>query len=339
MPPSNSGQAKIPANYKSTAEINVSEKIIGQVIGQESSVELIRKAAAQKRNVLLIGVPGTGKSMLAQAMAEIMPISRLHDVLVYPNEEDSNNPKIRSVPAGQGKKILEQSRLENKKMDDNMRLMGLILPIGWFLLSWLMWNLGFLPDVVYAATLVLGGFLVIGFALGTQMKAKSVNAVPKLLINNAGKKIAPFVEATGARAGALLGDVRHDPLQCHFPENTLFIREGNKFIENKFSELWAEMYEKYSKDIIKNEKGYEAIMLPDEEKVYTLGYKDGKVVLSRILSLNRRLFEGELVDLKAGGRTVTLTPEHKVFVSKGDKKAEAVSVFDNVLKLTGSSCG
>ncbi len=37
--------------------------------------------------------------------------------------------------------------------------------------------------------------------------------VPKLLVSNDTKNIAPFIDATGSHAGALLGDVRHDPFQ------------------------------------------------------------------------------------------------------------------------------
>jgi len=37
--------------------------------------------------------------------------------------------------------------------------------------------------------------------------------IPKLLIDNSEAKKAPFIDATGAHAGALLGDVLHDPLQ------------------------------------------------------------------------------------------------------------------------------
>jgi Lon-like ATP-dependent protease len=37
--------------------------------------------------------------------------------------------------------------------------------------------------------------------------------VPKLLVSNDTKSIAPFIDATGTHAGALLGDVRHDPFQ------------------------------------------------------------------------------------------------------------------------------
>jgi Lon-like ATP-dependent protease len=36
---------------------------------------------------------------------------------------------------------------------------------------------------------------------------------PKLIVDNTEKTCAPFVDGTGTRAGALLGDVRHDPLQ------------------------------------------------------------------------------------------------------------------------------
>ncbi|MBN2127607.1 MAG: ATP-dependent protease LonB [Candidatus Diapherotrites archaeon] len=200
--------------FNSTKDIPVSKKIVEQVIGQEKSVEIIRKAAAQKRNVLLVGVPGTGKSMLAQAMAEILPLSKLQDVLIYPNEADANNPKVVTVKAGEGKKILETAKLDSKSAEDNARLLAFLLSMGFFIISYVLWSwLKVLPDVVYAATLILGGFVFIAISLGSQMKMKSGAVVPKLLVDNSGKKIAPFIEATGARAGALLGDVRHDPLQ------------------------------------------------------------------------------------------------------------------------------
>jgi Lon-like ATP-dependent protease len=45
------------------------------------------------------------------------------------------------------------------------------------------------------------------------MLPKEDAMVPKLLVDNSGKKKAPYVDGTGAHAGALLGDVRHDPFQ------------------------------------------------------------------------------------------------------------------------------
>ena len=75
--------------------------------------------------------------------------------------------------------------------------------------------MGWVSETMAAASLVVAGLLGIGVILSTQVRAtnpeKSMS--PKLLIDNSGKTMAPFVDATGAKAGALLGDVKHDPLQ------------------------------------------------------------------------------------------------------------------------------
>ncbi len=199
--------------FESTAELEVPKRLADQVVGQDSSVEIIKKAAIQKRNVLLIGLPGTGKSMLAQAMSEILPVQRLTDILIYPNPADPNVPRVRVTKAGSGRKIVSQMRLDSLAEEDNIRMLGMILTFGWFIFSYLIWSWRWVSDIIYAALLIMGLVLAIGFSLGNQMKPRMGRQVPKLLIDNASKKTAPFFEATGTRAGALLGDVRHDPLQ------------------------------------------------------------------------------------------------------------------------------
>ncbi len=189
-------------NIKSSQDIEVPPLLIDQVIGHEESIETIKKAAKQRRNVLLIGDPGVGKSMLAKGMAQILPHETLKDVLVYPNMEDNNHPLIRTVPAGEGKKIVKATKgsakgHEEKKTIITMFAIGGVLVIGFMY--------GRLLESIIAAALIL--------LISIQIKPKNANMSPKLFVNNEDSRFAPFMDATGAHAGALLGDVRHDPYQ------------------------------------------------------------------------------------------------------------------------------
>lgn len=189
-------------NIKSSQDIDVPPLLIDQVIGHEESIETIKKAAKQRRNVLLIGDPGVGKSMLAKGMAQILPHETLQDILVYPNMEDNNHPLIRTVPAGEGKKIVKATKgsakgQEEKKTIITMFAIGGVLVIGFMY--------GRVLESIIAAALIL--------LITLQIKPKSNSMSPKLLVNNQESRFAPFMDATGAHAGALLGDVRHDPYQ------------------------------------------------------------------------------------------------------------------------------
>ena len=81
-------------DIESTEDIAVPKLLIDQVIGQEQGVEIVRKAAEQRRHVMLNGDPGTGKSMLARSISELLPKEELQDVLVYNNHEDNNEPRV-----------------------------------------------------------------------------------------------------------------------------------------------------------------------------------------------------------------------------------------------------
>lgn len=319
--------------FKDTSEIDVSKRLVDQVIGQDDSVEIIRKAAAQKRNVLLIGLPGTGKSMLAQAMSEILPVSKLEDILVYPNGMDPNNPKIRIVKAGVGKQIVQKLRLEAMAEEDQVRTFGFLLSLGWFLFAYFIWRFNWISDVIYAALLLLGAVVMIGFSLGNQMRPRQTKRTPKLLVDNFGKKIAPFAEATGARAGSLLGDVRHDPLQSSIDEDKIVVQLNGRLEEKSFEQVWQLFAVKYPALVENYENGYQAFVFPADEQVFTNGFKDGQVVRSRIYSMNRRPFEGKVVEIKTSENKISLTPEHKVILRFKDKAAESISKSDSLITL------
>jgi Lon-like ATP-dependent protease len=187
----------------STQEIAVPDRLVDQVIGQEHARDVILKAAKQRRHVMMIGSPGTGKSMLAKAMSELLPKEELQDVLVYHNPDDGNKPKVRTVPSGKGDQIVEAHKEEARKRNQ-MR-------------SFLMW---IIIAIVLGYSLIIAGQILLGILaagiiyLAFRYGSRSGDAmIPNLIVNNADQTTAPFEDSTGAHAGALLGDVRHDPFQ------------------------------------------------------------------------------------------------------------------------------
>ncbi|MCS3923272.1 ATP-dependent protease LonB [Methanosalsum natronophilum] len=192
----------VDSNIETTDSIEVPDKLIDQVIGQEHAVEVVKNAARQRRHVMMIGTPGTGKSLLAKAMAELLPKEELEDVLAYPNFEDQNNPKIRKVPAGKGKEIVSAHKMEARKKAQSRNMIIMLIMFGILIYSFyvgqLLWG-------IIAVILIL--------LLSRHFLPKEDMMVPKLLVSSYKKEHAPYVDATGAHAGALLGDVRHDPFQ------------------------------------------------------------------------------------------------------------------------------
>jgi len=185
-----------------SSEIEVPPKLIDQVIGQDHAVEVIRKAAIQRRHVMMIGSPGTGKSMLAKAMAELLPKEELQDILVYPNSEDNNNPIIRTVAAGRGKQIVAAHKAEAKRRMQTRNTLILLFIVGIVAFAFITYQ--WLMGIIAAA------FVFMALRYTTPREDLMV---PKLLVSNDATATAPFIDATGSHAGALLGDVRHDPFQ------------------------------------------------------------------------------------------------------------------------------
>ena len=117
-------------DFHDTSEISVPPRLIDQVIGQENATELIKKAALQRRHVLLIGEPGTGKSMLGLAMAELLPNEELVDVLCIANPKYPNQPRIATLPAGHGARKVEMDAEVAKKSGNKRFIISLAILIA-----------------------------------------------------------------------------------------------------------------------------------------------------------------------------------------------------------------
>jgi Lon-like ATP-dependent protease len=205
-------------DFRSTAEVKIPERLVDQVIGQEHAVEVIRKAAEQKRHVMLIGDPGTGKSMLARSMTELLPRDELQDIVVYHNPEDPNEPKIRVVPAAKGREIVNAQKAEamqRREQKASMMMTIIFFIIGLSVILSYNWQQD-PTEPPFSPTVILFGILVAAIIyIATRYTGHRQEnlMVPKLLVTHATDEMPPFIDATGSHAGALLGDVKHDPFQ------------------------------------------------------------------------------------------------------------------------------
>ncbi|MCG7844311.1 MAG: ATP-dependent protease LonB [Methanomassiliicoccales archaeon] len=196
--------------FTTTADIKIPERLSDQVIGQDSAVEVVRKAAEQKRHVMLIGEPGTGKSMLAKAMTEYLPQDDLQDVIAYHNADDPNEPKIRTVPSGKGKEIVMAQKKEAMARKSQKTSMVTAIVMMVVVLSIILYIQAGDPMILLFGIMAAA---MIFFATRYVGQRGEHLMVPKLLITHEEGAKIPFIDATGAHAGSLLGDVKHDPFQ------------------------------------------------------------------------------------------------------------------------------
>ena len=78
---------------ESTAEVPLPADPLERVIGQDEAVRLARLAANQRRHLLLVGPPGIGKSMCAQALALHLH-TPMQEIRVVHNPENPERPSV-----------------------------------------------------------------------------------------------------------------------------------------------------------------------------------------------------------------------------------------------------
>ena len=107
-------------HFEDTSEIRVPDDPIEQVIFQDHAKKAIRKIAHKRGHVLMVGRPGTGKSMLAGMLQDVLAQS-LHDyirprdsILAYPGK-DRNHIRIAYEDPATADRLVEslQAKLES----------------------------------------------------------------------------------------------------------------------------------------------------------------------------------------------------------------------------------
>lgn len=84
------------SKLSSTDEIQLPIDPLDRVLGQNKAIEMAKIAAKQRRNLLLVGPPGTGKSMIAQALSMNLP-APTHEIRIVKNPENSERPLLEVV--------------------------------------------------------------------------------------------------------------------------------------------------------------------------------------------------------------------------------------------------
>lgn len=105
-------------DIESTDDIKIPEDPLERVIGHDNIMPMIKIAAKQKRNLLLVGPPGIGKSLLAQAISYHLP-KPSEEIIVVHNPEQPERPFV---------EVKTRKEIENELLEMEMAEGELIDP-------------------------------------------------------------------------------------------------------------------------------------------------------------------------------------------------------------------
>lgn len=122
------------ADFKTTAEIKVPEDPVDMVVFQDRAKAAIRKIAQNKGHILMVGRPGTGKSLLADMFKEVLQrslgdyIKPHHAIVAYPGK-DKHHIRIAYEKPDIINKRINQLRLDINRIACHMPGFSLAGPI------------------------------------------------------------------------------------------------------------------------------------------------------------------------------------------------------------------
>lgn len=95
-------------DFSSTSELPLPSDPLEWVVGQGHAVRIARICASQRRHLLLVGAPGTGKSMVARAISSIIPKPRFEiSVLHNPSAPEKPSLSVRTAESAKSEKKKE----------------------------------------------------------------------------------------------------------------------------------------------------------------------------------------------------------------------------------------
>ncbi|WP_423792673.1 ATP-dependent protease LonB [Methanocaldococcus indicus] len=215
--------------FKTTLELpKPSPRLIDQVIGQDEAVRIVLSAVKNKRNVILLGEPGVGKSMLVKAVGEILQDFgefTPYYVIAKPNLKNMERPIVEVKDGEYKEKEKDIPKIDIKTPNSLTFILIMIAAI--FGVQYFM---RFIPTEHLLATvtaismivLIFGFVIILTTILGASKGAMSNQINPAdlkpVLLYECKKR--PLVKASAYNVTRLLGDIKHCPLGGRPPLGT-----------------------------------------------------------------------------------------------------------------------